>query len=319
MTRVDVHQHLWPEPLLAALARRTAAPCVRRLGGERLLHVTGEPPSVLAAGVADVAAREDQLEADGIDTAMVALSSVLGVEGLPAEEARELIGAYAEGVGELGERFEAWGSVPLREPRAADVDAILDDGFAGLVVPAGALATLDGLARLAPLLERLEVRDAPLFVHPGPSPWAPAATTASAAVPAWWPALTGYVAQMNAAWHAFAAEGRRRHPQLRVLFAMLAGLAPLHRDRLELRGGAAVDTRDENCFYDTSSYGAEVICALTKVAGGGQVVLGSDRPVVDAPPPCFGAAAEVWQQVLADNAARLLGTTAPLGVEEVLG
>ena len=44
-----------------------------------------------------------------------------------------------------------------------------------------------------------------------------------------------------------------------------------------------------------------------RVVGGGQIVLGSDRPVLDAGTPELGATAEVWDQVLSDNAARLLG------------
>ena len=49
--------------------------------------------------------------------------------------------------------------------------------------------------------------------------------------------MTYYVTQMSAAWHAFAAGGRARHPGLRVVFAMLAGLGPLHAERLAARGG----------------------------------------------------------------------------------
>ena len=48
---------------------------------------------------------------------------------------------------------------------------------------------------------------------------------------------------MQAAWHAFAVWGRPAHPRLRVCFAMLAGLAPLHRERLVARGGARSATR----------------------------------------------------------------------------
>jgi predicted TIM-barrel fold metal-dependent hydrolase len=322
MTLIDVHQHLWPEALLEALARRGSAPCLRRLGADWLLHVPGEPPSSLAPDVSDMRGRAAALEAAGVDAGLVALSSVLGVEGLPGQDARELIAAYAAGVAALPDGFEAWGSIPLAgTPDLDDVDAILDAGFVGLSVPAGALAGLDELARLAPVLERLEALDAPLFVHPGPSPWERPDPSAQpeqvAGVPGWWLALTVYVEQMNAAWHAFATDGRRRHPRLRVLFAMLAGLAPLHRDRLELRGGGALDTRDENVFYDTSSYGADVVCALTRVVGGGQIVMGSDSPVLDARAPDFGVASDVWRQVLADNAARLLGRPAhPLSLVE---
>jgi hypothetical protein len=96
-------------------------------------------------------------------------------------------------------------------------------------------------------------------------------------VPAWWPALTDYVAEMQTAWHAFPLWGRPAHPRLRVCFAMLAGLAPLHRERLVARGGAAVS--DPDVFLDVSSYGARAVDAVLREVGVDRLVHGSDRPV----------------------------------------
>ena len=74
--------------------------------------------------------------------------------------------------------------------------------------------------------------------RPGPSRAGTRSPTPSRR-PGWWPAMTRYVADMNAAWHTFAAFGRPQHPRLRVVFAMLAGGAPLHGERLAARGGPA--------------------------------------------------------------------------------
>ena len=60
---------------------------------------------------------------------------------------------------------------------------------------------------------------------------------------------------MSAAWLTFATHGRRELPRLRVVFAMLAGGAPLLAERLATRGGPEIDLRDPLAFYDTSSYG----------------------------------------------------------------
>ena len=85
------------------------------------------------------------------------------------------------------------------------------------------------------------------------------------ATPAWWPALTDYVTQMQVAWHAFAVWGRAAHPRLRVCFALLAGLAPLQRERLVARGGRAES--DPRVFLDTSSYGSRTVDALVREVG----------------------------------------------------
>ena len=112
---------------------------------------------------------------------------------------------------------------------------------------------------------------APLLVHPGPA-------GAPHDAPPWWSALTSYVASMHTAWYAFLAWGRRAHPRLRVCFAMLAGLAPLHRERLTARGGRAGS--DAGVFLDVSSYGDRAVDAVVREIGIDQLVLGSDRPVV---------------------------------------
>jgi 6-methylsalicylate decarboxylase len=111
---------------------------------------------------------------------------------------------------------------------------------------------------------------------------------------------------MNAAWHAFVAFGRPRHPRLRIVFAMLAGGAPLHSERLVARGGPAGATADERIFYDTSSYGVRAIDAVVRCTGVDQLVYGSDRPVVElgAAAP-LGAAAQA--AMVGPNVSRLLG------------
>src|SRR5436853_515978 len=154
---------------------------------------------------------------------------------------------------------------------------------------------LDGEAE-APVdlaAHRPEARGAPLLVHPGPAPWGTRRRGADD-VPGWWPALAAYVAQMNAAWHAFVAWGRPAHPALRVVFTMLAGGAPLHLERLDARGGPADAAHDRGLFYDTSSYGARAIDAMVRSVGIDQLVHGSDLPVIARPASApLGEAAEV--------------------------
>ncbi len=167
--------------------------------------------------------------------------------------------------------FGAWAAVGLDAPDPAALAPLLDDGFAGACVSAGALADQAGYERLGPVLELLERRDRPLLLHPGPA-------AAPHDAPPWWSALTSYVASMHTAWYAFLAWGRRAHPRLRVCFAMLAGLAPLHRERLTARGGSAGS--DAGVFLDVSSYGDRAVDAVVREIGVDQLVLGSDRPVV---------------------------------------
>jgi hypothetical protein len=235
--------------------------------------------------------------ADGLDLALVALSSPLGIEALPAREAEPLLAAYHEGVAALPASFGAWAAVGLAAPDPAALETLLDRGFAGACVPAGALAGPAGFERLGGVLATLERRGAPLLVHPGP------ARAGAPEAPCWWPALTDYVTEMQVAWHAFAVWGRRAHPSLRVCFAMLAGLAPLQRERLVARGGLAAG--DTDVFLDTSSYGSRAVDAVLREVGVDRLVHGSDRPVVAPAALSLGPAVDV--ALRERNPARLLG------------
>jgi hypothetical protein len=263
--RTDVHQHLLPEDLISALSLRTRAP--RIANGQ--LHLAGEPASPFDPADHDPAARA---ATDDLDRIVIALSSALGIETLPPEEADPLLDAFNRGILELGAPFELWGAAPTAEA----VDDLLDAGALGVAVPAAALADRRGLRRVAPLLDRLESRGAPLFVHPGPANVAPSA-------PPWWPALTSYVTDMNAAWHAFATWGRPRHPQLRVVYAMLAGGAPLQAERLAARGGPGAAVHDPLAWFDVSFYGPLALDAMIRAIGIDRLLYGSDRPVAEPP------------------------------------
>lgn len=308
MPNTDTHQHLWPEAFVNALTWRREPPLLRRGSDGWVLRLRDEPEYAFHHRDHDPERRARLIEADGVQRALVAMSSPLGIESLSRPEAEPLLQAHNDGLLELGGPFGVWGAVSLRPPDPADVDALLDAGAIGISLPAGALCGPGGLASCAGLLDRLEARDAPLLVHPGPNPWRtwrPQAYS-DGDVPGWWPAMTRYVADMNAAWHAFIAFGRPRHPRLRVVFAMLAGGAPMHAERLAARGGPAGAMADQRIFYDTSSYGVRAIDAVVRCVGIDQLVYGSDRPVVDDLPgaPLGAAAREV---MVGANVARLLG------------
>ncbi len=286
MNRVDCHQHVWSDALVEALRRRTRAPYLDGAGqsGGLTLHLDGEPPFVVDVADHDLARRADQDVRDGIDLALLSLSSPLGIEALAPDDAAPLLAAWRAGVSSLGPAHAAWASVGLVEP---DLDALAADlarsRVCGLQVPATALSTPAAVEALAPVLAVAEAADRPVFVHPGPAP------AAGSDVPGWWPALASYPAQLSAAWFAWHVAGRALLPRLRLCFAALAGLAPLHHERLAQRGGD-FGTVDRHVYYDTSSYGARAVDAMTRVVGVDPLVHGSDRPYAVPTDPGLGDA-----------------------------
>jgi len=296
----DVHQHLWPDELVDRLRARTRPPFLRGW----TLHTDGEPPYDVDPTAHDPQARVALDDQDGIGTACVSLSAPLGIESLPRRDAAPLIRAWHRGVAGLPDHFRAWASVPASEPDLEGLRGLLGDPrYVGLQLPATQLLTPAAWERAAAVLAVAEDAGVPVLVHPGPVPRAPLDRD----LPGWWAPVVGYTGQLTAAWWSWqAVAGRELFPRLRVVFAAAAGLAPVHHERHQLRGG---DPRpvDPQIYVDTSGYGPRALDAVVRVLGIDALVLGSDRPYAAPLDELFGAAAT--HAVRVTNPARLLGTT----------
>jgi len=277
--RIDCHQHLWPAAFLDALRDRTRPP---RLDRWKLL-VNGEDPYDVDPAAHDVEARRERELREGKDQVLLSLSSPLGIEHLPFEESRKLIYVWHESATQLGDPFLVWAATPVTEFDLEGLADVLGNGrIVGLQLPATALDTPASIRRMKPVLDVLEAADRPLLIHPGPAP-------ATDDTPAWWPALVPYVSQLHASWLAWHSMGRTQHPTLRVAFVALAGLAPLHHERLVARGGT-FGAVDPLVYYETSSYDTRAIDATIRVVGVDPLVHGSDRPYAEPRDPGLGHA-----------------------------
>ncbi len=284
----DVHQHLWPEQLLAALARRRRPP---RLAGS-VLELERQGSFEVDLPKYGLDARLRDLDRDEIDAAVVSLAPSLEVEELPEDEAEPLIAAYHEGI--LEAAAESRGRIrPLAAGRVLD-------GFAGATVAAGTLVDLEAAA---PLLDDLAATGGTLFVHPGPC-------DLRADKPAWWPAVVDYTAQMQAAYASWLANGAERWPQVQVVFAILAGGGPFQVERLRSRGFEVRPALLPNVYLETASYGRRALELCLSTFGVRQLLYGSDAPIVDTARTlqevrAFGQA--VADALCRDNPTRLFG------------
>jgi 6-methylsalicylate decarboxylase len=275
----DVHQHLLPPTLVGALRGRREPP---RIAGRSLELAEGTFP--FEERDHDLGERIALLDRDGIDVGIVSLAPTMETEGKP-----ELEQAYNEGirdaVSEAGGRLRAFAAGTCL------------DGFAGVCVSAQALVR--GLGTLPDELVRA---GQVLFVHPGP-PGVPPAEA-----PSWWTAVVDYPAQMQAAYFAWLDDGVERHPDLDVVFAVLAGGAPVQLERLRSRGGDPARANHPRIHLDVASYGTRALELCLAAVGPAQLVYGSDRPVVDAAPTLDALAAlgpDVLDTVRRDNPGRL--------------
>jgi 6-methylsalicylate decarboxylase len=258
MPRLDVHQHFWPEPVIAALSRRKERP---RLAGTRLELAEGSFDADLS--VHELDARLELLDRHELDAALVCFPPTMGFE-----EAPELAEAYDESILEV-----ATASGGRLRPLACSGE---HEGFAGTCVSAERLAR-----------DAHAVTGSLLFVHPGYAPPPPAG------MPPWWNAVIHYPAVMEAAYAAWLASGRS---DVVAIFAIMAGGAPFQRERFRSRGDRA--DVPPNVYFDTASYGRHAVELTDASCEPGHVVFGSDAPVMDPSStieslgPHFAAAAE---------------------------
>jgi hypothetical protein len=300
----DVHQHLWPDAVLRVLETRATAPRAVWRRGRWEIRLEAEPAFEIDPGDHEPELRVKRLARQGVDRALVAMSSPVGAEALLS-----VVSAWNESGRELPDELGWWAAIhhPPAAGRTELAREALRMGAAGICLPAGELASPRPSPELFELFEVLETESAPLFVHPGPP------SPGGAAVPGWWHPSTSYVAQQHAAWLGFQAGVRPQFPALRVIFALLAGLAPLHAERTASRGGPGREagTRDELCFYDTSSYGPRAVGAMATVVGVGGLVHGTDHPVaLTGPDPVAGAFGDGFADIVRrGNVSRALGHT----------
>ena len=279
MPRFDVHQHFLPQPVLEVLRRRRDPP--RLSGGSLELREGSFPFDERAHDLGD---RVALLDRDGIDVAVVSLAPTMETEAHP-----ELRDAYHAGMREV----VAAASGRLRTLAAGECLP----GFTGACVSAGAL-----VAGLGDLPRDLVRAGGVLFVHPGPPKRPPAGA------PPWWASVTDYTAQMQAAYFSWISSGARRHPDLQVVFAILAGGAPFQLERLGSRGQDAAATPSPGLHLDTASYGRRALELCLETVGAGRLVYGSDVPVIDSGPTLRALEAlggSVLDTVSRENPARL--------------
>jgi predicted TIM-barrel fold metal-dependent hydrolase len=283
---VDIHQHFWPEAFIEALGRRNAPP---RLHDGVLELAEGVYRVDLANH--DPARRVAELDAQGIDVAVLSLQPTLGFEALPVEEVDELTALWHTGTLEVvaasGGRFAVLASGRVLR------------GCVGAVVPGFALRDIDALS---PLLAELTAGGGFLLVHPSGGAPPPGA-------PEWWPGIVDYSSEMQAAYFTWLSYAQPLWSSVNVIFAILAGGGPFQLERLASRGLDVRSALHRNVYFDTASYGRRALELCIETFGVHQLVYGSDVPVVDPMPTLNavrGFGESVVQLITADNPSRLL-------------
>ena len=234
--------------------------------------------------------RLSDLERDGVDRVLVSISSPSGSSRCRARRPSRCSTPMREGVAEPAAMLRRVGSDRARRRRARRTSTgVLDARLRRAIAPRRRAVEPAGLIGCAGARPAGASRTRRCSYTPGPA-WRLCAARSGRPRPGG-RRSRGTSFDMQAAWLSFLAAGRPAHPELKVVFAMLAGCAPLQRERLAARGGPAYRAVDPLMFYDCSSYGTRSLDAMIRCVGVEQIVYGSDRPVVEPRAARLGEAA----------------------------
>jgi aminocarboxymuconate-semialdehyde decarboxylase len=319
--RIDAHAHV----IVPEVLREPWGPRVRWEDGAQIVELGGREIRSAVRDFVDVDAILAAQDEAGIDHVVLCpWVNLLGYDA-PADEALERGRVQNAGLCGLraahAERVSVLGTVPLQDPEvaAAELEALMDSGFAGVEIAASVNGVPLGDERFAPFWAAAEATAALVFIHP---------TTRGSAGAGFddlylWNLVGNPMETTVAAAHLVLSGVLDRHPGLQVLLAHGGGALPALRGRLRhgwsavAAAGAKLGEDPEaslrRLYYDTVVFDPDVLRALVAFAGADHVLLGSDYPfdMADARPAETVAAAGLRPAeaaaVLGGNAARLLG------------
>lgn len=327
--KIDMHCHLLPPGLIAALRARDDAPCIESngAGAEQIRIFRTAMPFDAADNDPDK--RVGFMDRHRIDLHVISLPGLFGIDSLPADEATRLTDLFNTGMAEIvrghPDRFRAIAALPLADKTAAAASlrrARSRLGMVGAILPADGFRSLAAAEDWRPILAEAVESGAHLFIHPGPLPEAMAGRSVDA------PAL-----------HSDTVEHRRvtvdaqngltdamvtvsltdlldHYPGVSVQVANLGGTLPFvlermdHIDQIRHPDLPPASARLRRVYVDTASFGPRAVRATVEALGADRVLFGTDHPIFETRFCLDGLAPlppRLAEAVGGGNAARLLG------------
>jgi len=289
MPIVDVHNHFYPPEYLDAL--RSGKSVVRVTvdsSGNPHIHYPGDY-NVAVAGHRDIAYRQSVLEAEGVDTQVITLTTPgthVESPAYAATLARLVNDAFARIIAERGPRFSALATLPLNDPAASVVE--LRRAIDELHLPGAMLfSNVNGVAladeRFWPLYEAANDYGAVLHIHPT-SPVGVEAMTQY-----WLMPLVGFLMDTTlAAAHLVFAGVAKRFPRIKWVLSHLGGAVPYMAERFDRGFHNFAECRRnidrppseylKTWYYDTVNFDPRALRLAIDFAGADHILAGSDYP-----------------------------------------
>ncbi len=293
-----MHTHCLPGPLVEALRRRDRAPDI---GRERKT----DPVTMGIVGsripydpvFADIELRLEAMNRTGVDTELLSLPGLFGIDSLGVEEALPLCRLFNDGVAAIVAahpgRFAALAAVPLADAGVAATEyrrARNELGLSGVILPGDAFVSVERARTMAPVLDSVAREGGMVFVHPGPLPAtggpAPAAHSDSPLIRRVTVDIQNRLSEVMVT--LALTDLLDPWPDLPVQVANLGGSLPFMIERMDLVHGARRPGEPppssvmRPLHVDCATMGPRAIELAVAVYGDDRVMMGTDAPVFGA-------------------------------------
>jgi predicted TIM-barrel fold metal-dependent hydrolase len=322
---IDFHAYFQPAAFLDRLRQRHGYPRIERMDGREIVWSAPNVGRPLRPEQNDVVRRLAMMDEAGIDTQILRLQNVSGIDALETDEAREVAHAANAELADLArqypQRFVPYASVPMRDiDKAIEVldRAVTGLGHRGVGVSAATAGVFVDDPSVAPFLDRVEALGVPLLLLPNH----PSSIDSALAPHGWLTGALGFQVDIAvAALRLLCSGALERRPGLRVILANLGGVLPFVTERLDQYWHRVhAGTRDlpvppvealRRFYYETASGDARAIRLAAEVIGIDRLVFGSDYPSFDMARAVHnvrdsGLSEDAVEQVLRGNAQPLI-------------
>ena len=292
MKVIDVHTHMLNEAYLRLLKKHGRHYTVKKvIGGQTGVHRDGAPFMTLTPGMFDYELRLRDMDAAGVDMAIVTLTSpnVYWGSAKQSLEAAKLVNDdMAAQSRRHPDRIRFMCSLPWQHPKLALAElkrAVEELGAVGVMV----LANIDGKSltdkTFAPTWKEIDRRGLPVLVHPT----APPGTSELDVIRYNLIASVGFMFDTSLAVSRMIFDGFfDRYPKLKLIASHGGATLPYIAGRLDIcharmpaarvKISASPSTYLKRIFYDSVVFTPEALELAVKVGGETNVLYGSDYP-----------------------------------------
>ncbi|MGQ0751376.1 MAG: amidohydrolase family protein [Betaproteobacteria bacterium] len=322
---VDFHAYFQTRSFLDRLRQRRDYPYIEKTAQGEVIWSGPGAARRIRPEQTDIALRVEQLAQAGIDTQILRLQNVSGIDAFEAAEGRDIAQAANEEMAELARRhpgrFVPYAAVPMRDVQGAVAElerAVTRLGHQGVGISTG----VDGRALdhhdFEPLFACAARLDVPILVLPNH----PSLIDEAIGEHGWLTGAFGFQVDLSLVALKLLASGRLdRYLRLPVILANLGGVFPFIIERLEgywsrvHAGERPLPVRPVEAlrryYLETASGHSAAIRMTAEVMGADRLVFGSDYPSFDFVRALqsvreSGLPADQIEAILGGNAARLV-------------